>query len=59
MSTYRGELLTAFGQISALLQYSDVTDDMQESVIQTFDVLEGTIARAKRLLSQTTEEVKP
>ena len=60
MSTYRGELLAAYGQIGALLNYSDITDDFtRESAIQTFDVLEATIARAKILLSQGKREEKP
>lgn len=35
MSTYRGELLAAYGQIGALLNYSDITDDFtRESAIR-------------------------
>lgn len=63
MGRYRLELLTAYGQVRALLDVKPpLVAEYQKAVLDTFDMLEETIARAKReyaaMLRGESSEVK-
>ena len=49
MDRYRLDLLAAYGQVRALLDAEAIpAKEYQKPILETFDLLEETIARAKR-----------